>query len=113
MSHIDQELPGIFEALQETRSSRPLSALENATLKTVEALESMQLLEARHHAVVTLAVELAATIDATRNARNPRASAIAMLVREYRETLEALPVPQAANTEKFDQFLRELQAAGQ
>lgn len=108
----DPEIPGLIEQIQATRQNVRLSALEEATTTTVKALEDMALLEPRHHALVALALDLAQSIDATRAARNPRASAIAMLVKEYRETLAALPVPEAGDADAFDKFMQAMTEAG-
>lgn len=107
----DPELPGLIEQIQATRQTGGMSALEEATSSTVKALEDLSLLEPRHHALVALALDLAQTIDATRAARNPRASAIAMLVKEYRETLAALPVPEEGDDEDFDKFIAAMNSA--
>ena len=108
----DPELPGLIDQIQQTRQTGRLSALETATATTVKALENLALLEPRHHAIVALALDLAQTIDATRAARNPRASAIAMLVKEYRETLAALPVPEDGDSDAFHEFMEAMNAAG-
>jgi hypothetical protein len=108
----DMEIPGLIEQIQQTRQNVRLSALEEATTTTVKALEDMALLEPRHHALVALALDLAQSIDATRAARNPRASAIAMLVKEYRETLAALPVPEDGDSDAFHEFMEAMNRAG-
>lgn len=107
----DPEIPGLIEQIQATRHNVRISALEEATTTTVKALEDMALLEPRHHALVALALDLAQSIDATRAAPNPRASAIAMLVKEYRETLAALPVPEDGDSDAFDEFMQGMRAA--
>lgn len=108
----DLEIPGLIEQIQATRTNVRVSALETATTTTVKALEDLALLEPRHHALVALALDLAQSIDATRAAPNPRASAIAMLVREYRETLAALPVPEDGDTDAFHEFMEAMSNAG-
>lgn len=111
MSTMDEPIPGILEQIQSTRRTAGKSALLESTTETIRALEESGLIEQRHRALVALVMDLADSIDATRNVPNPRASAIAMLVREYRETLDAMPVPEEMDNDAFERFMAALGTA--
>jgi hypothetical protein len=65
-----------------------------AVVATIQAMQDEGLIQPRHVALCQLALELADSVTAGR--RSGRASAAAMASRELRETLLALPTPEAA-----------------
>jgi hypothetical protein len=83
------------------------SAMRNAVVVTLGALERDGLLEPRHAALGQLALELADAVAAGR--RGGRASAAAMAAAQLLAVLEALPAPMAADVEsKFNAFVDSL-----
>lgn len=85
------------------------SALRQAVVTTLQALEEDHLLEPRHSAMAQLALELADAVNA--GTRGGRASAAAMAAAQLRETLLALPAPMAADIQqKFSEFVDALVA---
>ena len=81
-----------------------------AVVATIQSLADDSLLEPRHAAICQLAVALAESVDRSLTVGRP--SGTAMVARELRETLAALPAPtQSTAEDKFDDWLQSLNAA--
>lgn len=102
------ELPGL--ELDPEHGKR--SALREAVVVTLGALQRDGLLEERHAAMAQLALELADSVSAGR--RSGRASAAAMAAAQLLAVLQALPAPMAADVqEKFERFVDSLMSGEQ
>ncbi len=101
-------LPGLEHA--DTPSYGGESELRAAVKTTLNALEMHGLIEPEHAAICQLALITADVVQA--NARTRRPSAFAMVARELRETLLALPKREVqGNEDKFKQWVDLLEAA--
>lgn len=84
--------------------------LRSAVERTINALEMHGLIEPEHAAICQLALVTADVVQA--NARTRRPSAFAMVARELRETLMALPKREVqGNEDKFKQWVELLEKA--
>lgn len=81
-------LPGLDDPTQSAQH------LELAVRRTLDAINTAGLITARDAGMMQLCLELSRAVTA--GVRSGRASAVAMAARELRETLLALPQPEAA-----------------
>lgn len=109
MNDTSQELPGL-ELNPAAPAYGSASELREAVQTTINALEMHGLIEPEHAAICKLALITADVVQA--NARTRRPSAFAMVARELRETLMALPKREVkGNEDKFQQWVDLLEQA--
>lgn len=105
MLEIQQELPGFaVTALPEGQETD----IVRATQLSIADLQQQQLLEPRHLAICQLALDQARMLQRALGDHRVRLTAITGLMDSYRDTMAALPQPEAANRGKFEAFMESL-----
>lgn len=108
MNETSIELPGLEHTADSSYGAS--SELRDAVRRTIAALELHGLIEPEHAAICQLALVTADVVQA--NAKTRRPSAFAMVARELRETLMALPKREVqGNEDKFQQWVELLEQA--
>lgn len=105
MLEIQQELPGF--QLQPMAEGQDTDIIR-ATQLSIADLQQQQLLEPRHLAICQLALDQARMLERALKDPRVRLTAITGLMDSYRDTMGALPQPEAANRGKFEAFLETL-----
>lgn len=92
-----------LEGLTPPRASA--GALSKAARATVQALEDDQLLEPRHTLTVQLVLNLADALDRDMS-RGKISVAMSQATRQLLDAIEALPSPDAAQSDEWDELAR-------